>query len=126
MIPFLDGLKETGTELVINEFIPFITDWCGSKECHSAPGDDPDLRNSAITMNRKTTSWNAAGAYFAYAFGTLAERQYKYVGVDQLIGGPWCAVLSCTMSSSGRLAGSRVCVDLFLELLSYIVFSNRD
>jgi hypothetical protein len=37
-------------------------------------------------MNRKTSSWHAAAAYFAYAFGTLAERRYKYVGVDQLIG----------------------------------------
>ena len=25
---------------------------------------------------------HAAGAYFAYAFGTLAELRYKYVGLD--------------------------------------------
>ena len=40
-------------------------------------------------MNRKTWSWNAAGALFAYGFSTLAALDYMVVGADQLIGGPW-------------------------------------
>jgi hypothetical protein len=40
-------------------------------------------------MNKQTWSWNAAAAVFAYGYSTLAERQYKYVGQDQLIGGSW-------------------------------------
>ena len=40
-----------------------------------------------------------------YAFGTLAERGFKYVGVDQLIGGPWPdneASVSCLDWVSGQ------------------------
>ena len=40
-------------------------------------------------MNRTTVSWNAAASLFAYAFGTLAERGYLFVGQDQLVGGTW-------------------------------------
>jgi hypothetical protein len=53
-------------------------------------GGDPNLAHGhCVGMNRQTSSWNAAAAYFAYAFGTLTELRYKYVGVDQLIGGVW-------------------------------------
>ena len=53
-------------------------------------GGNPDLRKAAgLGINRKTWSWNAAAAVFAYGYGTLAELQYKYVGQDQLIGGTW-------------------------------------
>ena len=55
-------------------------------------GGDPDLRSKrGLGINRKTWSWNAAAACFAYGYGTLAELQYKYVGQDQLIGGVWWA-----------------------------------
>ena len=53
-------------------------------------GGNPDLRKAdGLGINRKTWSWNAAAAVFAYGYGTLAELQYKYVGQDQLIGGTW-------------------------------------
>ena len=42
-----------------------------------------------VGINKKTLGWNAAGAVFAYGFGTLATLGYKYVGQDQLIGGTW-------------------------------------
>ena len=95
VIPWYESLKEAQTELVVNEFIPFISDWCDSGSCHGTGGDDdmggdPNLADgNCIGMNRQTSSWNAAAAYFAYAFGTLTELRYKYVGVDQLIGGVW-------------------------------------
>ena len=52
-------------------------------------GSDPDLRHGlSIGINRNTKSWNVAGATFAYAYGLLAELDYAYVGMDQLIGTP--------------------------------------
>ena len=53
-------------------------------------GGDPNLQHAkGIGINRKTVGWNAAAAVFAYGYGTLSERSYKYVGQDQLIGGTW-------------------------------------
>jgi len=94
--------KETGqqTEMVLNEFIPFVNDWCEpATTVHgrcpdwqnpSSAGGDPNLQHAkGVGINRVTWSWNAAAAVFAYGFGTLAELGYKYVGQDQLIGGSW-------------------------------------
>ena len=108
VVPWYESLREPGTEFVINEFIPFISDFCDSDHCSmGGPGDDPNLADGkgSIRMNRKTWNWHAAGAYFAYAFGTLSERRFKYVGVDQLIGGPWPdneASVSCLDWVSGQ------------------------
>ena len=88
------------TEMVLNEYIPFIGDWCDVTNSKLAPGGrcpdwqhtdtaggNPDLRARAgLGINRKTWSWTAAAASLAYGYGTLAELQYKYVGLDQLIG----------------------------------------
>ena len=53
-------------------------------------GGDPDLRSGkGLGINRRTQSWNVAAATFAYAFGSLAELDYAFVGMDQLIGGVW-------------------------------------
>lgn len=113
------------TELVLNEYIPFVNDWCdcdgveqlcgGERYPTRCPdwqdnrtsGGDPDLQHGkGIKMNRKTVGWNAAGAVFAYGFGTLAERGYKYVGQDQLIGGTWPdnePAVSCMDWMSGQV-----------------------
>jgi len=89
------------TEMVLNEFIPFVSDWCDPAHmdanggCPSwqdpkSAGGDPNLQHSkGVGINRRTWSWNAAAAVFAYGYGTLAELGYKYVGQDQLIGGTW-------------------------------------
>ena len=108
-------LKKTGqqTEMILNEFIPFVNDWCdctgvehlcggerfpsGSHEdkCPNwqdpaTAGGDPNLQHAkGIAMNKATWSWHAAAGVFAYGFGTLAERRYKLVGQDQLVGGTW-------------------------------------
>lgn len=95
------------TQLGLNEFIPFVKDYY---DCKGVPADvcseaadvysgwmdprfaqgDPDLQHArGIGINRTTVSWNAAASLFAYAFGTLAERGYLFVGQDQLIGGTW-------------------------------------
>ena len=53
-------------------------------------GGDPDLGHAmGVGINRTTASWNAAASLFAYAFATLAERGYLFVGQDQLVGGTW-------------------------------------
>ena len=94
------------TEMVLNEFIPFVRDWCdcnglehlcgGQRFPATCPswqdpataGGDPNLAHGkGIGMNKQTWSWHAAAAVFAYGWATLAELQYKYVGQDQLIGG---------------------------------------
>ena len=41
-----------------------------------------------VKINRKTLGWNGAAACFAYGYGKLALQGFKYVGDDQLIGGP--------------------------------------
>eukprot|EP00729_Bicosta_minor_P000930 gene930-18600_t len=101
--------RKTGqaTEMVLNEFIPFVNDWCdldtvpvkkGSPPATSCPnsqdpaasGNEPNLQKAKGTgINRKTWAWNSAAACFAFGYATLAELQYKYVGQDQLIGGTW-------------------------------------
>ena len=110
-------IQQTGqaSSMVLNEFIPMVADWCDVSDQRSygnhsfvpdghclggtlkspaqgmpiySAGGNPDLRSKqGLGINRKTWSWNAAAACFAYGYGTLAELQYKYVGHDQLIGG---------------------------------------
>merc|ERR1740139_2001475 len=76
------------SEMIMNEFMPFMSDWCAESELNGCP--DWTLSSSQGTkINRKTLGWNAAAASFAYAFGRMAELGYKYVGADQLVSGPW-------------------------------------
>ena len=78
------------TELVMNEFIPENDAWCdrtvpGRSRCY---GDVWKWASCGTARpDRETLGWNAAAAAFAYGYGQLAERQWKYVGADQLIGG---------------------------------------
>jgi hypothetical protein len=98
--------KAPNTELVLNEFIPVVQDWCDpsdAAEVFAKHGDAfaHDIQSSAgcpswqspasqsVGINRKTLSWNAAAACFAYGFGMLGLQGYTYVGADQLIGGVW-------------------------------------
>ena len=103
------------TELALNEFCPFVEDWCdctgvehlcdgvalpmGESGCpdwsnRSLSGGDPDLSHMrGVGMNKVTLGWNAAGASFAYGFVQLATLGYKYVGIDQLLGGVRCTGL---------------------------------
>ena len=102
-----------GQRLLLNEFVNSVQDWCEEQEeeeeeglgsggkgssggrwgCPdwqkpSTDGGDPDLTHGkGVKINRKTWSWNAAAGVFAYAFGTLAERDYLLVGQDQLVAG---------------------------------------
>ena len=76
--------KAPSTELVMNEFIPFNNEWCGSDACD---WQSPSAANTSI--DRTTLGWSAAAASWAYAFGRLGERGWTYVGADQLIGGVW-------------------------------------
>ena len=99
MIAAIEATKNASTHMVLNEFIPFLSDWCEGyapgKPCPdfqnpATCGGDPDLAHAkGLGINRATWSFNAAAAVFAYAFGTLAERDYLYVGQDQLVAGPW-------------------------------------
>eukprot|EP01062_Namystynia_karyoxenos_P000520 TRINITY_DN10188_c0_g1_i1.p1 TRINITY_DN10188_c0_g1~~TRINITY_DN10188_c0_g1_i1.p1 ORF type:complete len:646 (+),score=94.18 TRINITY_DN10188_c0_g1_i1:65-2002(+) len=77
------------TEAVMNEFIPFIDDWCAQSASGGCCPDWQQISAKGTAINRRTLSWNAAAASFAYGFGRLAALGYKYVGADQLIGGPW-------------------------------------
>ena len=55
-------------------------------------GGCPDWKNPnshPVRANRKTLGWNVAAGSFAYGYARLALVGYKYVGADQLIGGPW-------------------------------------
>ena len=103
------------TELALNEVCPFVEDWCdctgvehlcdgvalpmGEGGCpdwsnRSLSGGDPDLSHMrGVGMNKVTLGWNAAGASFAYGYGQLATLGYKYVGIDQLLGGVRCTGL---------------------------------
>ena len=87
------------TEVVLNEFIPFLSDWCnctGNEHLcggKALPGNNcPNYQDIAtgggehdsslmkgIGANRATWSWNAAAAVFALGYATLAELGYKYV-----------------------------------------------
>ena len=93
------------TPMVLNEWIPFLTDWCDPDDAAALfekHGDnlarDPramgcpnwqDPKTTGLRANRATLGWNNAASAFAYGYGRLALQGYKYVGADQLIGGPW-------------------------------------
>ena len=98
------------TELVLNEWIPFISDWCNTSdaatlfkkhqdntthpllrdELSAGCPDWKDPRSSTIGINRVTLGWSAAAAQFAYGVGQLAlYGRYKYVGNDDLACGPY-------------------------------------
>jgi len=106
------------TELVLNEWIPSLTDWCNetdatalfAKHKHNlthplltspppkgragAEGgicpDWRDPRSAKIGINRATLGWSAAAGQFAYGVGQLAlHGKYKYVGNDDLACGVW-------------------------------------
>lgn len=90
-----EPLKKAGekmsphTEFVMNEFIPFMNDWCNGSTTIDGCPDWTNSKSHGTQINRKTLGWNAAAASFAYAFGRLSEMEYKAVGADQLVSGPW-------------------------------------
>ena len=84
--------KETGqdTEMVLNEYIPFVGDWCDlstipagmdKSKCpnwqdNRTAGGDPNLQHGkGVQINRKTWSWNAAAAVFALVVNPPIFRQ---------------------------------------------------
>ena len=94
-----------GTEMVLDELVPHLTDSCAPNSTGAAKGPqcpdwqdpvlgagrDPNLQHGkGVQINRQMWSWNAAGGVFACAHGTLAELTlgHKHVGQDQLVGGP--------------------------------------
>ena len=104
MVFLLVGLLIRGAQMgtVGCRFIVSVDDWCDCTGVEhlcvggcsggdpKSDGGDPDLAHrKGIKASRNTSAWNAAAAVFAYAFGTLAEYGFKYVGIDQLIGGTW-------------------------------------
>lgn len=127
VLPVDRMLKATGqtTQMVLNEFIPFVGDWCDCKGVEhlcggeryptacpdwqnpATAGGDPNLQSAkGVGMNKATWSWHAAAGVFAYGYGTLAELKYKLVGQDQLVGGTWPdnePAVSCIDWQSGKL-----------------------
>ena len=113
--------KAPEAELVLNEWIPMIQDWCDEGDAARAFAEHgsalerdsdsgcpswQDPKSNATRANRKTLSWNMAAASFAYGYGLLALRGYKYVGADQLIGGPFPdnnPGVSCVCWKSGQV-----------------------
>jgi len=106
------------TELVLNEWIPSVTDWCNTTDAatlfakhkhnlthplltspppHGRVGVDggtcpdwSDPRSAGVGINRATLGWSASAAQFAYGVGQLAlHGKYKYVGNDDLACGVW-------------------------------------
>ena len=77
------------SELIMNEFIPFMNDWCNATVTPPPTGACDWTRNASTPtrINRETLGWNAAAASFAYAYARLSSMGFKYVGNDQLIGG---------------------------------------
>ena len=82
------------SRLVMNEFIPFVSEWCNASfvppgSAHSPTCDWTANTSMGARMHRTTLGWNAAAASFAYGFGRLSEMAFGWVGADQLIGGVW-------------------------------------
>ena len=79
------------SELIMNEFIPFMSDWCNVTISPPPAGACNWALNGskATRINRQTLGWNAAAASFAYGYARLAMMGFKYVGNDQLVGGVW-------------------------------------
>jgi len=76
-----------GTQLIMNEFIPFIGGWCAGDGRSSCDWASDSSRGQRI--NRQTLDWSLAAASFAYGFGRLSEMGFAWVGADQLVGGTW-------------------------------------
>ena len=101
------------TEMVLNEYIFFVSDWCDpddARRLFEAYGDlksdpkqsqqliatnrcpnwaDSRANGSAVGVNRQTLGWSASAAHFAYGYARLALQGFKYVGLDDLACGPW-------------------------------------
>eukprot|EP01051_Picozoa_sp_SAG22_P019207 SAG22_NODE_3474_length_1690_cov_1.503457_3_plen_168_part_00 len=67
-----------------------------------------DPRSNPVKINRQTLGWNGA-ACFAYGFGKLALEGFKFVGDDQLIGGPVSRPVIGTISAGQQLSGQCPC-----------------
>ena len=90
----LDKLRQDispTTEMVLNEVVLGVSDWCATdpnkKESGCPNWASSDSRGRLA--NRQTLSWNHDATVFAYNFARLAELGYLYVTSDQLVGGPW-------------------------------------
>lgn len=102
------------TELALNEWIPFIDEWCDASDAAALFAEhahntthpllvdtrsqiagcpnwqDPRASTMAVGINRATLGWSATAAQFAYGVGMLAlHGNYKYVGNDDLACGPY-------------------------------------
>ena len=84
------------TQVYYNEWSAGVIDWCadavkdhnaGGRTCETVPTPrgQPDWRK----INRQTLSWNAAAAWWAYAYTQLSTLPgARVVGQDQLVAGP--------------------------------------
>jgi len=93
------------SSFILNEFIPFMNDWCDEESAASLFAEHGDClardpqshrcpswenpKSNPVKINRKTMGWSSSAALFAYGYGKLALAGYKAAGADQLIGGPW-------------------------------------
>ena len=85
------------TQVFFNEWSAGVIDWCadatenprvGGGSCDTVPKSrgQPDWRR----INRQTLSWNAAAAWWAYAYTQLSTLPgARVVGQDQLVAGPY-------------------------------------
>lgn len=85
------------TEFFYNEWSAGVIDWCadatyspqrggGSCDTVAKSRGQPDWR----PINRETLSWNAAAAWWAYAYSQLSTLPgARVVGQDQLVAGPY-------------------------------------
>lgn len=104
------------TQVYYNEWSAGVIDWCadavkdhnaGGRTCETVPTPrgQPDWRR----INRQTLSWNAAAAWWAYAYTQLSTLPgARVVGQDQLVAGP------CMLRST---LGHTVSVEFLLEVL---------
>ena len=100
--------RKTGqaTEMVLNEFIPFVNDWCdldtvpvkkGSPPATSCPnsqdpaasGNEPNLQKAKGTgINRKTWAWNSAVRTAISTFFFITASNFRKVPAQQFILSP--------------------------------------
>ena len=77
------------TELVLNEVVLGVRDWCDTHGKHESCPNWQDAASQGLSANRQTLSWNHDATVFVYNFARLSELGYLYVTSDQLVGGPW-------------------------------------
>ena len=121
------------TRVFYNEWSAGVIDWCAdATEDHHAGGGSCDTvpqpkgQPEWRPINRGTLSWNAAAAWWAYAYTQLSTLPgARVVGQDQLVAGPYPDNVPFVACLSWETDGTRNAKYWVMHMLSHTLGSDE-